>query len=150
MPRRASSASPYLTTSVLPLSQLKTWGCCPKVSVEQGELLQFRSLHKAAERDQGLVYLPLFTPTPTTNIPLHPALTHHSRSAARCFVLHALHPARLTLGYSSLLPCIHPLGAALALSPRTSRPLAPAEARGAGDDWSREQYVANHGLLPTQ
>lgn len=150
MPRRASSGSPYLTTSVLPLSQLKMWGCCPKVSVEQGELLLFHSLHKAVERDQGLVFLPLFTPTHTTNILLHPALTHHSRSAARCFVLRALHPVRRTLGYLSPLPFIHPLGAALALSPLTKRPLAPPEVRAAGDDWFREQYVANHGLLPTQ
>lgn len=148
MPRRASSASPYLTTSVLPLSQLKMWGCCPRVLVEQGEL--HRSLHQAADQEQGLVYLPLFTHTPTTNILLHPVLMHHSRSAAPCFALHALHQARPTLGYLSPLRCSHLLEAAPALSPRTRRPLAPAELRGAGDEWSWEHHVAIHGLLPTQ
>lgn len=148
MPRRASSASPYLTTSVLPLSQLKMWVCCHKVLVEQEELVS--SLHQAAGQEQGLVYLPLFTNTATTNTHLHPALMRHSRSAARCFVLHALHPVRPTLGYLSPLPCIHLPEAALALSLRTRRPRAPAEARDAGDGWSREHHVAIHGLLPTQ
>lgn len=148
MPRRASFASPYLTISVLPLSHLKTWGCCPKVLVEQGELLQLHSQHRAAEQEQGLVSLPLCIHTPPTIIPHHPALIHHSKSAAHCFVLHALHPVRLTLGYLSLLPCIHHLEAALGLSPHTRHPLAPAEPRGAGDDPSH--YVAIHGLHPTQ
>lgn len=150
MPRRASFASPYLTTFVLPLSHLKMWGCYPRALVEQGELLQWHSLHQAVEQEQGLVYLPLFTHTPTTNIPRHHASMHHSTSAARCSVLHGLHPARPTLGYLSLLPCSHLPEAALALSPRTRRPPAPAEPHGAGDDWSQEQYVAIHGLLPTR
>lgn len=118
--------------------------------VEQGELLQFHSLHQAVEQEQGLDFLRLFTHTPTTNIPLHPVLIHHSRNGARYFVLHALRPVRLTLGYLSLLPCSHPLEAALALFLHTRRLLAPAELHGAGDAWSREHHVAIHDLLPTQ
>lgn len=150
MPRRALSESPYLTTSVLPLSQLKMWGCCLKVLVEQGELLQWHSLHQAVEQEQGLVCLPLFTHIPTTNIPPHPDLMHHFRNAARCSVLHALHPVRRIHGYLSLLPCSHLLGAPLALSPHTRHPPALADPHGAGDDWSLERYAAIHGLLPTQ
>lgn len=102
--------------------------------MEQGELLQLLSLHQAVEQEQGLVFLPLFTHTPTTNIPLHPALMHHSRSGAHCSVLRALLPVRPTLGYLSLLPCRHLLEAALALFHRIRRPLTQAESHGAGDD----------------
>lgn len=126
------------------------WGCCPKVSVEQGELLQLHFQRQAAEQEQGLVYLLLSTHTPTTNIPHHPALIQHSRSAAHCSVHHVLRPVRPTREYLSLLPCSHPLGAALAPSPHIRRPLARAELHGAGDDRYREQYVAIHGLRLTQ
>lgn len=148
MPRRALYASRYLTTSVLHLSHRKMSGW---VLVAQGEPLQLHFQHLALEQEVELVYLLLFTLTLTlTSIPHHPALMHHFKSVARCFVLHALHPVRPTLGYLNQLPCNHLLAAALDLSPHTRHPPAPAEPRGAGGDRSRERYVAIHGLHPTQ
>lgn len=147
MPRRALYASRFLTTSVLHLSPLKMSGW---VLVGQGELLQLHFQHLALEQEVELVYLLLFIPTLTTSIPHHPALMHHFKSVARCFVLHALHPVRPTLGYLNQLPCNRLLVAALDLSPHTRHPPAPAEPHGGGGDWSREHYVAIHGLHPTQ
>lgn len=147
MPRRALYASRYLTTSVLHLSHLKTSGW---VLVGQGELLRLHFQHRSPEQEVGLVCLPLFIPTLTTSTPHHPALTHHFKSAARCFVLHALHPVRLTLGYLSQLPCSHLRGAALDQSPHTRRHPAPPERSGVGDGRFREHCVAIHGLHPTR
>lgn len=123
-------------------------GFCPKGLVEQEELLLF--LQQVVELEQVLVFLPLFTHTPTTNIPHHRGLMHHSQSVAHCSVRRALLLVRPTLEYMSLLPCRHLLEAALAHFHHIKHPQNQAEPQGAQKESSWELNAAIRGLPPTQ